>query len=203
MSGEWDALARTYDLQLGLERAAVECLIDLLAPRASHRLLDLGTGTGAVLRALAGRAGRPTNVTGIDASAAMLARVPPLPAGWSLIEGDVTRLRVADRSVDLISAAYLLHVLPEAQRRRAIAEMARVLAPAGRVAVVVPALPRGLCERPYRRALRALERHSPTALGLRPIEAVGELARAGLRPARGRYLRRGYPSVCLLAHAAD
>lgn len=177
----------------------MEALIDLLAPRPGDRMLDLGTGTGAILAALATRPLRPERVTGVDASAAMLARVPPLPGGWSVLEGDATSLPFPDRSFDAISASYLLHVLPGPARARAITEMARVLRPGGRVAVAVPALPRGQLTRPYRRALRALERLSPSALGLSPIDAAGELARGGLAPVRGRYVRRGYPTLCLLA----
>lgn len=198
---DWDALAPTYDLQRPLERAAVECLVDLLAPRSSDRLLDLGTGTGAVLVTLAARADRPADVTGVDASAAMLARVPALPAGWSLVEGDVTDLPVPDCSVDAISASYLLHVLSEADRRRAISEMARALRSGGRIAVAVPTLPRGLARRPYGMALQRLERHSPSAFGLGPIDAARDLARAGFRPVRARYVRRGYPSLCVVADA--
>ncbi len=129
----------------------------------------------------------------------MLARVPALPAGWSVLEGDVTGLRLPDASFDAITASYLLHVLPPADRQLAIAEMTRLLRPRGRVAIAVPALPGGVLERPYRRALRVLERRSASALGLLPIEPKIELARAGLLPLRASYRRSGYPTLCLLA----
>ena len=53
----------------------------LLAPAPHERLLDVGTGTGEVLRQLARRSIVPREVTGIDASEAMLARVGPLHRG--------------------------------------------------------------------------------------------------------------------------
>ncbi len=199
MSGRWDALAPTYVLQRPLERAAVERLLDLLAPRPRDRLLDLGTGTGAVLAALAARTCRPAEAIGVDSSAAMLARVPPLPAGWSVFEGDATGLRLPDACFDAISASYLLHVLAPTDRERAVAEMARLLRPGGRVAVAVPALLGGVAMPPYRQVLRGLERISPSAFGLLAIDARAALVGAGLPPVRGSYVRRGYPTVCLLA----
>ncbi len=78
----WDRVSSRYDRQLWLERSSVYVLLELLAPADHERLLDVATGRGAVLRALALRADRPREVIGVDVSAAMLARVPSLPAGW-------------------------------------------------------------------------------------------------------------------------
>lgn len=51
----WDRASAQYDRQLWLERSAVNRALDLLAARADERLLDVGTGTGEVLRQLARR----------------------------------------------------------------------------------------------------------------------------------------------------
>lgn len=200
LSLDWGALAPTYDLQLPLERAAVRSLVDLLAPRPGERMLDVGTGTGAVLRELVSRPDRPRDVVGVDRTPEMLERVPPLPTGWRLLESDVSSLPLANGSVDVVSASYLLHVLTEDTRHAALLEVLRVLRPGGRVGALVPALPRGALLRPYAAALAVLASRDESAFGLAVVDAGEEMTRAGLRVGRCRYTTRGYPSLCLVAH---
>ena len=95
----------------------------LLAPAAHERLLDVGTGTGEVLRQLARRSIVPREVTGIDASEAMLARVGPLPAEWLLRVGDVRALGLPDASFDVLSASYLLPLLAPVDLPAALGEL--------------------------------------------------------------------------------
>ncbi len=102
---DWDALARTYDAQLWLERKPLRAALELARPRADDRLLDVGTGTGAVLHLLARRAPRPHEATGVDSSAAMLARVKPLPADWRLLVADARSLPLESESFDVVIAA--------------------------------------------------------------------------------------------------
>lgn len=199
LSMEWGALAPTYDLQRPLEQRGVESLLGLLAPAPHERLLDLGTGTGAVLQTLASRPARPVDVLGIDSSAEMLRRVGPLPAGWRVTEADVSALPVAEGSIDVLSASYLLQVLDDSTRRSAVGEMARVLRPGGRAGALVPALPRGALRGPYASALGVLGRASAAAFGLAVIDAPGALQDAGLRVRRLAFTRRGYPSLCVIA----
>ncbi len=59
---------RLYDAQLALERSALSAAVELVAPLADELVLDLGTGTGGLLRVLARRPGRPATAIGIDAS---------------------------------------------------------------------------------------------------------------------------------------
>jgi ubiquinone/menaquinone biosynthesis C-methylase UbiE len=195
--------ARQYDSQLWLEHAALGAALALAQPGPDDRVLDVATGTGALLRRLAERPDRPRRLTGIDASAAMLAQVPPLPAGWTLVPGDARRLPLADASVDLVTCAYLIHLLDEADRRAVLAEIARVLAPAGRVVLVSLLLPRGLLGRSVLApAQRALGRGLGRASGWRALDPTPELAGAGLRVRRTRVVTRGYASLCLLAERA-
>ena len=160
----------------------------MAAPTPETTLLDAGTGTGAVLRALATRAGRPRHVVGVDSSAAMLARVPPLPEGWHLQRADVAALPFDDASFDTATAVYLLHVLEPATRAAALAELRRVLRPGGRLVTVTSALPR-----------RALLR--PLWAALRPLDPRPELVEAGFRLERARTVRAGYYSLCVRAQA--
>ncbi|MGI9185439.1 MAG: class I SAM-dependent methyltransferase [Solirubrobacteraceae bacterium] len=195
--------ARYYNAQLHLERTALRTAIELTAPGTDDALLDVGTGTAALLALLAQRPGHPRQVTGIDASEAMLRRAPPLPDGWSLVNADARRLPLSDASVDIVTCAYLLHLLDEPGRQAVLGEIARVLAPGGRAVLVTLAVPAGLLGRsalaPVQSTLcRALGHGS----GWCALDPRVDLAGAGLRLRSGRMCRRGYASLCLLVDRA-
>ena len=192
--------ARHYDSQLRLERRALDAALALAAPLPGDRLVDLGTGTGALLRRLAERPDHPRRVTGVDASAAMLARVPALPEGWSLREADGRRLPMGDGTVDVMTCAYLIHLLEPEDRRAVLAEIARVLTPGGRVVLVSLLAPRGRLGRMLLAPVQnGLGRTLGRASGWCALDPTAELAGAGLQLRRARVLTRGYASLCLLA----
>jgi len=118
---------------LGLN-AGTACLAALIPEDST--VLDLGTGTGALLPLLAGSVRR---VIAVDASRTMLDRARSRAReselkGTQFLRGDLERLPVADASVDGVVANMVLHHL--AQPERLFREMARVLRPGGRAAVV-------------------------------------------------------------------
>ncbi|MBS1679666.1 MAG: class I SAM-dependent methyltransferase [Actinobacteria bacterium] len=196
----WDRLAPLYNLQLRLERSALDAAVDVAAFDPADRLLDLGTGTGALLVRLIERRVALAEVTGVDRSPGMLARVPALPDGWRLLRADATDLPLPADRFDVVSAIYVLHLLDPDHRQKLLEEVRRVNGPAGRLIVVVPAPPpvnrltRMLA--PLARLLGCL---SPTLLGLRPIDAVAELERCGFAVLETRRVTRGYPSVVVKA----
>lgn len=196
METAWDRLSHRYDRQLWLERSAVRTLVALLDPAPDHELLDAGTGTGAVLRALLERERRPRTVIGIDASAAMLSHVGALPDGWSVQLGDASGLPFADAAFDAVSASYLLHVVDDVPA--VLDEIRRVLRPGGRLVTVTPAVPpRGLA-RPLARALdRLADRDGDRYIGLRALDPTAALERAGFTVDASRWNVRGYPSLCV------
>jgi ubiquinone/menaquinone biosynthesis C-methylase UbiE len=201
---DWDRLSRRYDRQLWLERPALDAALDLAAPTPETTLLDAGTGTGAVLRALASRAGRPGHAVGVDSSAAMLARVPPLPAGWRLVRADVAALPFDDASIDRAIAVYLLHVLAPDTRAAALGELRRVLRPGGRLVTVTPVVPNRALSRPFWSALAGLARPMPERFGgMRPLDPRPELVEAGFALERARTVRGGYYSLCVSARPTD
>jgi ubiquinone/menaquinone biosynthesis C-methylase UbiE len=192
----WDRAAAGYARQEHLERQAIARALDLAAIDAADRVLDVATGTGVVLRALAARPHRPEQAEGVDASAGMLARVGPLPAGWTTRQADARQLPLADASVDVVLAAYVLQVLETHDRRAVLAEVARVLVPGGRLVTVTTWSAR----RPARTALAGLAALAPRSLvGLTPRDPRAEVAAAGLTLERAALLRHGYPSLVLLA----
>lgn len=94
---------------------------------------DLGCGTGPVSAALAPFVAR---VIAVDNSAAMLAAARRRLAGAGNVElrrGDLEALPIEDADLDAATLTLVLPYLPEPER--AVAEVARVLRPGGRVLV--------------------------------------------------------------------
>ncbi len=109
-----------------------------------QRVLDVATGTGLVARELVRRYG--CSVVGLDQSPEMLgaararvARDPALAERVALVEGEAERLPFASGSFDHLTFTYLLRYVedPAATLR----ELARVVAPGGRVASLEFAVP--------------------------------------------------------------
>lgn len=97
----------------------------LVAPGA--RILDAGCGTGAFARRLLAEPLPPVAVTLLDPSRRMLAQCSDLPAERRV--GRLEALPFADASFDILTCAWALETVPDPAR--AMAEMARVLAPGG------------------------------------------------------------------------
>ncbi len=195
----WDANASRYAGQEALEHAVIATVLRLAAPRRGENLLDVATGTGILLRTLARRPSddRPAVAVGVDASAGMLGEVGQLPDGWEVQQADARALPIDDASVDVVTCAYLLHLLDAADRGVVVRELARVVRPGGRVVVATPWSPRGA----VRALLRATAAIAPARLGgLTPLDPGPDLRAAGLVPRTRVVLpRSGYPSVVVLA----
>lgn len=131
----------------------------------------------------------------------MLAAAGHVPSEWTLAEADARDLPFDDDSFEVVTAAYLLHVLDRGDRTRVLKEVARVLRPAGRFVAVTPALPRARIGRALLRPVAAMaERSSGLAAGMRTLDPSEEISRH-LRVTRSKWVNRGYPSVCVLAEA--
>jgi SAM-dependent methyltransferase len=102
-------------------------VLDLAEVRAGQRVLDVGCGNGAYLRALRGRA---AEAVGCDLSLGML-RSTGHP---TLINADAARLPFGDAAFDIVLAPHMLYHVPD--RAAAVGELRRVLRTDG-VAVVV------------------------------------------------------------------
>ncbi len=197
---DWSRVARAYDWQLPLERAALAAAVDLVDPHRDDVMLDVGTGTGGVLRELAHRRDPPRSVIGVDDSPAMLQLAPPLPDGWSLQAADARRLPFVDCRFSAITAAYLLHVVDPPARRQIIGECHRVLRPGGRVAVITPSWPRTRIARMlYAPLANATGSSVGPAAALRPLDPREELEEASFSIRAVRQIGRGYPSICVSA----
>jgi ubiquinone/menaquinone biosynthesis C-methylase UbiE len=162
---------------------AARRLLAAARPIAGDRVLDVGTGTGIVARRAAPVVGETGAVTGLDANAAMLevARAAANREGLALDwrEGPAERLPFADASFDLVLSQFALMFFRDVPA--ALAEMWRVLAPGGRVALSVL---QGIERHPFYAALdAAIARH----LGESTVAAIFALGDAGaLREALAR-----------------
>ena len=164
----FEGLPGAYDrmgavLSFGQDPRWRRALVDAIAPRPGDRVLDVATGTGMVAEALVRRGN--CQVVALDQSEAMLSaararlgRDPALAANISLVTGQAEQLPFADQEFDALSFTYLLRYVDD--RAATMRELARVIKPGGRIAMVEFAVPSD-------RALRALWRvHTRVGLPL-------------------------------------
>ncbi len=166
---EWDAIRKVWGDELLRARA-----LSRLVPRGL-RVLDLGTGTGALALELAAAG---CSVVAVDHSERMLAaaREKIEAAGASGIElrqGDAAALPLADAEVDAAFAHMVLQYLPSPAD--ALAEMARVTRPGG----AVVAIDFVKHEREWMRAELGV-----VWMGFSPEDVARELRAAGLADVR-------------------
>lgn len=110
-------------------------IVELAAARTEDVVVDVGAGTGLLTLALAPSVAQ---VWAIDISSAMLEylRVKAASAELENIEvatASAVSLPLVDASADLVVSNYCLHHLSEPDKRRALAEIHRVLRPGGRL----------------------------------------------------------------------
>ena len=115
-------------------------VVRIAAVEPRDTVLDLGTTTGLAAFLAAAQAGRDAPVVGVDAAAAMLAIAERRSrlAGTQHVRwrvGDATGLEFAHESFDAVLSIHLLHDLVRPDE--ALAEVHRVLAPGGRLALAV------------------------------------------------------------------
>jgi len=137
VSGRYDLLNRVMTLgQDGVWREAMWRAV----PPSAARVLDLCTGSGVSLAGLR-RPGR--TVLGMDVSLAMLRSAAQVhgAGAWPprLACADAFRLPLRDASLDAVTVAFGVRNLRP--RREALAEIARVLSPGGRLVVLEASAP--------------------------------------------------------------
>ena len=100
-----------------------------------QRALDVACGTGILARELASRIGSSGRVAGIDPSPGMVAVAKHLAPAVEWREGVAESLPFPDQSFDAVVSQFGLMFFTD--RRQALREMLRVLAPGGHLAVAV------------------------------------------------------------------
>ncbi len=137
----WRVLTRLYDPVIARamreERFRGEMLRRVDADlREGGTAVDVGSGTGTFALALKER--RPdAQVVGVDGDEEILAMAQAKPgaAGVEWRQGLAQELPVEAESADVVTTSLVLHHLLPEDKRRALAEMKRVLKPGGRLHV--------------------------------------------------------------------
>jgi SAM-dependent methyltransferase len=104
--------------------------LDWLLPAGATRIVDLGAGTGKLTRQIHQRGLDVTAVEPSDGMRAELSRVLP---GVPALTGSAEDLPLDDQSIDAVLCAQAWHWVDPA---RAVPEVARVLAPGGRLGLI-------------------------------------------------------------------
>jgi demethylmenaquinone methyltransferase / 2-methoxy-6-polyprenyl-1,4-benzoquinol methylase len=137
-------LPRHYDrvaaaLSFGQDPRWRQAMVAAVDAKPGERVLDVATGTGMVAQALVRRYG--CTVVGVDqspemlgAARARLAREGELAGRVTLIEGEAERLPFVDGEFDHLTFTYLLRYVEDPGAT--LVELARVVRPGGRVAML-------------------------------------------------------------------
>jgi demethylmenaquinone methyltransferase/2-methoxy-6-polyprenyl-1,4-benzoquinol methylase len=150
IAGMFDAIAPRYDLlnhvlSAGLDRRWRNIAVDALELGHRARLLDVCTGTGDLAIA-AVRRGRAASVVGVDFAGEMLRRglvklrQEGLNRSIQLVRGDAACIPLDAATCDGATIAFGIRNV--AEPARALAEIARVLRPGGRLAILEFGQPR-------------------------------------------------------------
>jgi demethylmenaquinone methyltransferase/2-methoxy-6-polyprenyl-1,4-benzoquinol methylase len=143
VAGVFDSVAGRYDLMndvmsVGLHRVWKAFAVRHANIRPGMKVLDIAGGTGDLAKAFAQRAGTSGEVWLTDINGSMLAegRNRMLDAGLTLplAQCDAERLPFPSAHFDLVSVAFGLRNMTH--KDAALAEMARVLRPGGRLLVL-------------------------------------------------------------------
>ena len=119
---------------------AAEELVEAAGVTHGDQILDIGCGTGVVARVAATRSGAAANVTGADVNAGMLEAAARFAAEAGLaeiawLECEAAAMPLPDAAFDVSLCQQGLQFMPD--KPGAMAEMARVLKPGGRLALSV------------------------------------------------------------------
>ncbi len=156
----------------------LENMLKAVTLSGSEQVLDVGTGTGHTALAFAPQVG---SVIGLDMTEAMLAQARELAVqqGASNVSfelGDAMELPYDSDRFDLVTCRVCAHHFADVQR--AVAEMARVLRPEGRLLVVDTVSPEDPAEDTYLNCIELIRdpshvRNYSVAQWMGMLEAVG------------------------------
>ncbi len=155
----FDRIAHRYDLlnrviSLGVDQRWRKRTVASLQLTAGHRVLDLATGTGDLAMMIA-RLHPEVTVVGSDPSEGMLSvgrdkvRAASMGSRVVLEAGDAQALPYPDQSFDAVTMAFGIRNVPD--RPKALREIARVVKPGGRIAILELSEPRGGLLAPFAR----------------------------------------------------
>jgi len=119
--------------------ATVEQVLEDTIELAGKRALDVGCGTGALVRFMRSKGASPIGLECTEPQMAAAKQADPDNAG-DYVEGVAQDLPFEDDSFDLVTFSYSLHHVPIKEMKVAMREAARVLRPGGHLFVAEPAI---------------------------------------------------------------
>lgn len=147
----WSGAYDNAGLQRSTYRPIHDAVISRLEPIQPSSILDLGCGTGQLTARLCERFPN-TSVVGVDYSPGMLkeAAIRLRSSMGRLLLADAQHLPFAETSFDIVTCTESFHWYPD--QRKALADVARVLRPEGRLLIVSIATLTGVGDDLLRRA---------------------------------------------------
>lgn len=137
----WDVRVDEWaEIQERQTKPAFDAALEALGVGPGTRMLDVGCGAGLALRLAADRG---ADVSGLDASEGMLAHARRRVPGAPLVHGEIEELPFDDSSYDVVTGFNSFQYA--ARPANALTEAARVVAPEGRVLLLLWA-PADQCE---------------------------------------------------------
>ncbi|MEK7468435.1 MAG: class I SAM-dependent methyltransferase [Planctomycetota bacterium] len=181
--------ARGYDwfvraFTMGREGKLRRWALDQGALKPGSSVLDVGSGTGTLLIAAAGRVGPSGNLQGVELSPEMCARARDKAkrrgVALTITETPAEKLPFPPATFDAAFCTLVLHHMPVATQEAAIREMRRVLKPGGRIVLVDWRTPKSFFRTLFdgMGLVYLMHRHGPSPLETGRIEPL--LAELGL-----------------------
>ncbi|RAP78112.1 MerR family transcriptional regulator [Paenibacillus montanisoli] len=136
LAAEFDRSSAKHSAGSALSQKEYETALDFvvqwIAPKPGEQGIDIGTGTGNLAGKLLAQGAL---MSAVDQSKEMLARCREKFPGITAKLGNAMALPYTDKQFAFIVSAFALHHLDARQQLLALAEMDRVLMPAGRICV--------------------------------------------------------------------
>jgi SAM-dependent methyltransferase len=133
----WFASGNAYENYVGRwSRPIAYMFVEWLSQSAGLRWVDVGCGTGALTEVVLAKAD-PSKIIGVEPSAGYLERAQASikDPRVEFYVGDAQSLPLGDHQVDTVVSGLVLNFIPD--KRRALAEMQRIVVPGGTIALYV------------------------------------------------------------------
>ena len=173
--------------------AMVKNLLDVVDIRPNEVVLEVGGGSGVVVREVARRTAGANRIIEVDSEAEALAKQAGLANRISFQEGHAEAIPLADDSVDV---ALSFTVMEEGDADSMLSELVRVTRPGGRIAAIV----RSLDMPPWANAILG-----PTVRAKVDMPGRGDVAAAGCADASlyQRFRRAGLVGLTCFSQLAS
>lgn len=186
-----------------LEHGARRRALDAARLNEHDRILEVGMGTGTILREIRKRAAGHAMVCGTDLSGHMIrkARRNLGNAAVHLLQSDAKALPFGESSFGLVYSAYVLDLLPLTEIPSVLHEFRRVLKPGGRLVLVNMSKEHPDERTWFERIYRAIPLAAVAYVlgGCRPVYLLDDVKTAGFENTTREFVPQAIPSEIVVA----